>query len=299
MHSICQSYLNYIRFERNYSSRTAEAYADDLQRYEDFVVSRYGTFDPLQPDVNVVREWMAYMGQHEHQSVASVKRRLCCLRSFYRYLRRQNLIAVNPLTLLATPRTPKVLPVWVNPEQMDHLIDDIDYGDDFNGVRDHLMIDLLYQTGMRRSEAAGLRDVDVDLANHQLKVLGKGNKERIIPFGPELELLIGQYRQRRDAEVGGPTQMLLVDAKGRQLSPSVVTAIAHKYLSQLPQLARRGAHVLRHSFATNMLAEGADLMAVKELLGHSSLQSTQVYTHLQPKEILENYRQAHPRSHKP
>ncbi len=298
MNAYCQSFLTYIRFERNYSDRTAEAYADDLQRFEDFVTQRYGAFDPLQPDIDMVREWMAQMGQHEHQSVASIKRRLSCLRSFYRYLRRQNLIAVNPLTLLASPKSPKVLPVWVNQEQMDYLIDGVDYGDDYNGVLDHLLIDLLYQTGMRRSEAAGLKDVDVDLANHQLKVLGKGNKERIIPFGPELELLIAQYRQRRDAEIGGSATTLLIDDKGRPLTPAVVTSIAHKYLSHLPQLARRGAHVLRHSFATNMLAEGADLMAVKELLGHASLQSTQVYTHLQPKEILENYRQAHPRSHK-
>ena len=292
-----ESFLNYIRHERNFSDKTSAAYADDLKRYEDFVTSTRGAFDPLQPEINLVREWMAQMAK-QHQAVSSIKRRVSCLRSFYRYLRRQGLIAVNPLTLLTMPKSPKPLPVWVSEEQMDYLIDDIDYGQDFEGVRDHLLIDLLYSTGMRRSEAAGLKDADVDLDMHQLKVLGKGNKERVIPIGPELEMLIAQYRDRRDAEAGYHTEYLLTDIDGNPLTPTKVTSLAHKYLSELPHLARRGAHVLRHSFATNMLAEGADLMAVKELLGHASLQSTEVYTHLSPKDIIENYKQAHPRANK-
>lgn len=295
MNAHCLSFLNYIRYERNYSERTAEAYADDLKRFEDFVTSTTGTFDALHPNVDLVREWMAAMGQ-EHQSVSSVCRRLSCLRSFYRFLRRQGLIDVNPLSLLSSPRAPKALPVWINEDQMDFLIDEIDYGSDFEGVRDHLLIALLYSTGIRRSEAAHLLDQNVDLSEMQLKVLGKGNKERVIPFGVELASLIAQYRDRRDAEVGTSTEMFLTDIDGQALTPQKVTALSHKYLEQLPQLARRGAHVLRHSFATNMLAEGADLMAVKELLGHASLQSTEVYTHLTPKDIIENYKQAHPRA---
>ena len=291
------SFLNYIRYEKNYSERTAESYSDDLKRYEDFETGHYGSFDALKPDIDHVRAWMADMAKG-HQSVTSIKRRVCCLRSFYRYLRRQNLIAVNPLTLLPSPKVPKKLPVWVNEEQMDYLLDDIDYGQDYDGIRDHLLIDLLYSTGIRRSEAAGLKDADVDLEARQLKVLGKGNKERVIPFGPELAGLIEQYRDRRDAEVGTAVLTLFTDIDGKALSPDKVAAIAHKYLANIPSLARRGAHVLRHSFATNMLAEGADLMAVKELLGHASLDSTEVYTHLTPKDILENYKQAHPRANK-
>jgi len=149
---------------------------------------------------------------------------------------------------------------------------------------------------MRRSEAAHLKDRDVDLESHQLKVKGKGNKERLIPLGPELEALISQYRDRRDAEVGFVPEYFLTDIEGNPLSLQKVTNLAHKYLENLPQLSRKGAHVLRHSFATNMLAEGADLMAVKELLGHASLQSTEVYTHLTPKDIIDNYKQAHPRA---
>ena len=289
------SFLNYIKYERNYSDRTVEAYGDDLQMFEDYVTRETGCFDSLQPDVDLVRGWMAEMGR-QHHSASSIKRRVCALRSFYRYLRRQQLIKVNPLTLLPTPKVPHPLPTWIGEEQMDFLIDDIDYGQDFDGIRDHLLIDLLYSTGMRRSEAAGLRDADVDLSAHQLKVLGKGRKERFIPFGPELEALIRQYRDRRDAEVGFTPEAFLTDIDGDPLPPSKVYAIVHRYLANLPSLSRRGAHVLRHSFATNMLAEGADLMAVKELLGHASLQSTEVYTHLTPREIIDNYKQAHPRA---
>ena len=289
------SFLNYIQYERNYSDRTVEAYSDDLEHFEDFVTRMTGSFDPLQPDLNIFRGWMAEMGQR-HQAASSIKRRICCLRSFYRYLRRQGLITTNPLTLLPSPKIPRTLPVWISEDQMDYLLDDIDYGQDFEGIRDHLLIDMLYSTGMRRSEAAGLKDHDVDLDGHQLKVMGKGNKERLIPTGPELEALIAQYRDRRNAEVGMETDHFFTDIDGNPLTPQRVYALAHKYLAHLPQLSRKGAHVLRHSFATNMLAEGADLMAVKELLGHASLQSTEVYTHLTPKDIIENYKQAHPRA---
>lgn len=289
------SFLNYIRYERNYSERTIEAYSDDLKRFAEFVTSQQGSFDPLSPDLDLVRGWMASMGR-DHQAASSIKRRLCCLRSFYRFLRRQKLIDSNPLSLLPSPKVPKVLPVWVGEEQMDHLLDDIDYGQTFEGIRDRLVIDLLYSTGMRRFEAANLTDADIDLGNHQLKVKGKGNKERIIPFGQELEALIVQYRERRDAELGLVPARFLTNIDGASLSPVQVAAIVHKYLENIPNLSRRGAHVLRHSFATNMLAEGADLMAVKELLGHASLQSTEVYTHLTPREIIDNYKQAHPRA---
>lgn len=295
MNLYVQQFLDYLKFEKNYSERTIESYSDDLKRYESFCIREMGVFDPLKPDLNLVRGWMADMGR-QHQAVSGIKRRLCCLRSFCRYLRKQNLIDSNPLTLLPSPKVPKPLPVWVNEKQMDHLIDDIDYGQDFDGVRDHMLIDLLYSTGMRRFEAASLRDADIDFGAHQLKVRGKGNKERLIPFGHEICELMQQYIERRNAELGFMPQTFLTDINGKSLTPAKISAIAHKYLSNVPQLTRRGAHVLRHSFATNMLAEGADLMAVKELLGHASLDSTEVYTHLSPKELLESYKRAHPRS---
>ena len=295
MNEYVSSFLKYIKYEKNYSDRTVESYASDLKFFEDFCICEVGAFEPLKPELNLVRGWMAEMGKR-HLAVSGIKRRLCCIRSFYRYLRRQNLIDTNPLSLLPSPKVPKPLPVWVTEKQMNYLIDDIDYGQDFEGVRDHMLIDLLYTTGMRRSEAAGLKDSDIDFGARQLRVRGKGDKERLIPFGHEIAELMTQYLDRRNAEVGTETESFLTDIDGVSLTPDKVTAIAHKYLNELPQLSRKGAHVLRHSFATNMLAEGADLMAVKELLGHASLQSTEVYTHLTPKDIIENYKQAHPRA---
>lgn len=295
MNTTVEDFLKYLKFERNYSDKTILAYRSALRDYEDFVISETGSFDPLSPSLTLARGWMVNMGKR-HLAVASIKQCFCALRSFCRYLRKKGLLTSNPLTLLPTPKVPKSLPVWVREDQMDSLIDDTNFGDDFAGVRDHLLIDLLYSTGMRRSEAASLRDLEVDLDMNQLRVTGKGNKERIIPFGPELHTLIEQYRELRTATVGGRTEMLLTNDEGEGLTAGKVTAIAHKYLSQFPNLARKGAHVFRHSFATNMLAEGADLMAVKELLGHASLDSTEVYTHLTPQELLQNYQKAHPRS---
>lgn len=295
MNQLVQSFLDYLKYERNYSDCTIVSYTADLKYFEEFSVRMVGSFEPLSPDLNLVRGWMAEMGKR-HMAVTGIKRRLCCLRSFYRFLRRQNLIETNPLSLLPSPKVPKPLPVWVSESQMDYLIDNVDYGQDFEGIRDHLLIVLLYSTGMRRSEAAGLKDTDVDFGAKQLKVKGKGNKERLIPFGQELSELMSQYLDRRNAELGFYPSSFLTDIEGKPLTPAQVTSIAHKYLEQIPQLARKGAHVLRHSFATNMLAEGADLMAVKEILGHASLQSTEVYTHLTPKDIIDNYKQAHPRA---
>lgn len=289
------SFLNYIRYERNFSELTVKAYSDDLGRFSAFVKEKVGAFDPLQPDVDLVRGWMAEMGKNK-QAASTIKRRVCSLRSFYRFLRRQGLIKSNPLSLLPSPKVPKTLPVWITEKQMDALIDDFDYGQGFEAQRDRLLVDMLYTTGMRRSEAAGLQDSDIDISGRLLKVRGKGNKERLIPFGAELEALIVGYREFRDAETGASPQFFFTDRDGSPLSPDKVTALVHGYLDSVPHLSRRGAHVLRHTFATNMLSQGADLMAVKELLGHASLQSTEVYTHLTPKDIIENYRQAHPRA---
>lgn len=294
MNPYFDSFLNYIRCERNYSDYTVAFYADDLERYETFVTEQTGEFDVLRPDVDLVRAWMVEMGE-QGLAVSSIKRRTSAVRSFYRYLRRQRLIDTDPMALLSSPRVPKPLPVWVSEGQMDQLIDEFDFGDDFEGQRDRLLITMLYSTGMRRSEAAGLRNVDVDMAACQLRVMGKGRKERLIPFGSELKQQLGAYMTRRDAEVPETDGHLLVKSSGKPLTPNDVTSIAHRYMQTIPTLARKGAHVLRHSFATNMLANGAGLMAVKELLGHASLQSTQVYTHLTPKDLLENYKQAHPR----
>lgn len=290
-----EAFLKYIECEKNYSDYTVASYREDLLQYEDFVTALLGEFDPLNPDVDIVRAWMADMSK-SGLKVTTIKRRLCALRSYYKYLRREHKAEANKLALLPSPKVPKPLPVWVTESQMDALLDNTDYGDDFNGKRDHLLIDLIYSTGMRRSEASNLKTCDVDLGNRTIRVTGKGNKQRIVPFGNELETLLRDFEHEKDILFGSQTEYLLTDEDGEPLKPLHVASIAHKYLSNIPGLARQTTHVLRHSFATNMLANGADLMSVKELLGHASLQSTEVYTHLTPKDILANYNQAHPRA---
>lgn len=297
MNNYVESYLNYIMCEKNFSSYTISSYREDLKQYEVFVTSLLGEFDPLHPDVDLVRAWMADMAKQKMKAT-TIKRRLCALRSFYKYLRREKLVENNDINLLPSPKVPKPLPVWVTESQMDSILDDSEFGNDFEGKRDRLLIDLIYSTGMRRSEAANLKSNDVDFGNKVIRILGKGNKMRIVPFGEELETILKDFRDEKTILLGGDTEFLITDEDGEGLSPQKVAAIAHKYLSTIPTLARQTTHVLRHSFATNMLANGADLMAVKELLGHASLQSTEVYTHLTPQEIIANYKQAHPRSNK-
>lgn len=283
--------------EKNFSSYTISSYREDLKQYEVFVTSLLGEFDPLHPDVDLVRAWMADMAKQKMKAT-TIKRRLCALRSFYKYLRREKLVENNDINLLPSPKVPKPLPVWVTESQMDSILDDSEFGNDFEGKRDRLLIDLIYSTGMRRSEAANLKSGDVDFGNKVIRILGKGSKMRIVPFGEELETILKDFRDEKTILLGGDTEFLITDEDGEGLSPVKVAKIAHKYLSAIPILARQTTHVLRHSFATNMLANGADLMAVKELLGHASLQSTEVYTHLTPQEIIANYKQAHPRSNK-
>ena len=294
MNATIEDFLQYLRVEKNYSGQTVETYRKALSEYEDYVTATQGTFDPLAPSLDLARGWMVDMGKRR-MAAATVKKNICALRSLCKYLRRKGKLTSNPLVLLPTPKVAKSLPTWVREDQMDSLIDNTPFEPGFIGMRDHLLIDMLYSTGMRRGEAAGLCCKDVDMDNCTIRVVGKGNKERLIPFGPELADLLRQYMQAKDETLGRPTERLLTDREGRPITPNTVTALAHKYLERVPDLSRRGAHVFRHSFATNMLSEGADLMAVKELLGHASLDSTEVYTHITPQELLQNYRKAHPR----
>lgn len=297
------SFLSYLQFEKNYSERTIGEYGDDLAMYVRFLEEEVGDYDLLQPDLDLVRGWMVKMSKAGHKST-SIQRRCSAVRSFYRYMLRKGFVKSNPLTALVMPKTEKPLPVWVSEEQMNYLIDDIDYGEGFVGVRDRLIVGMLYHTGMRRAEIAGLHDTDIDLAAMQVRVVGKGRKTRIVPFGEELKAMLQEYLKTRAESIsekcgvasGSIEGYMLVNEKGAGLTPNAVTTIVHKYLQEIPELSKHGAHVLRHSFATNMLKEGADLMSVKELLGHASLGTTEKYTHLTPKEILDSYKQAHPRA---
>lgn len=294
---LIDSFLDYLRYERNYSNYTIGAYSKDLRQFEDYVKKyKEGIFDPVDVDTDLVRNWVVVL-MDEKLSPVSVNRKLSSLKSFFKFLMKQGSISVNPLRLITGPKTKKPLPYFVKDKEMEFLLDGDGFGEDFEGVRNRLMLEMLYDTGIRRSELIGMQDSDVDCESMQIRVTGKRNKQRLIPFAEGLKNLIQAYTEVRNREVGSESGWFFVRKNGEQLSVGIVYTIVKDKLSEIPTLAKRSPHVLRHSFATSMLNNGAELNAVKEILGHSSLASTSVYTHTTFEELKKVYH-AHPRAKK-
>lgn len=294
---LIDSFLDYLRYERNYSNYTIEAYSKDLRQFEEYVkLNKESIFVPGDVDADLVRSWIVSL-MDEKISPVSVNRKLSSLKSFFKFLMKQGSISVNPLRLITGPKTKKTLPYFVRDKEMELLLDGDGFDEDFEGVRDRLILEMLYDTGIRRSELIGIQDSDVDFGAMQIRVTGKRNKQRLIPFAEGLKNLIQAYTEVRNREVGSESGWFFVRKNGEQLSAGIVYTIVKKKLSEIPTLAKRSPHVLRHSFATSMLNNGAELNAVKELLGHSSLASTSVYTHTTFEELKKVYH-AHPRAKK-
>lgn len=297
-----EQFLAYISLELGYSALTVEAYRRDLDQWVRFTTGGDpAALDPIDVARSDLRQWVAHISAKA--SARTVKRKISALRAFYRFLLKRGDIAVNPATGLSLPKPSKSLPVYVRPEETSAILDaDIPH-DDFAAVRDRLILDILYSTGMRCSELIGLRDADVDTVKGELKVLGKRNKERVIPFGPELAEAIDAYRAMRDsspltsvcrADTSAP---LMVRDNGEQLYRKMVYNVVHRMLSEGGAHAERlSPHVMRHSMATDMLNGGAPIATVQQLLGHASLTSTQVYTHVTYRDLKHNYQLAHPRA---
>ena len=294
---LIDSFLDYLRYERNYSNYTIEAYSKDLRQFEEYVkVNKDNRFAPDEVDADLVRCWIVSL-MDDKMSPVSVNRKLSSLKSFFKFLMKQGSISVNPLRLITGPKTKKPLPYFVRDKEMELLLDGDGFDEDFEGVRDRLILEMLYDTGIRRSELTGICDSDVDCDTMQVRVTGKRNKQRLIPFAEGLKNLIQAYTEVRNREVGSESGWFFVRKNGEQLSAGIVYNIVKKKLSEIPTLAKRSPHVLRHSFATSMLNNGAELNAVKELLGHSSLASTSIYTHTTFEELKKVYH-AHPRAKK-
>ena len=294
---LIDDFLNYLRYERNYSNYTIGAYSKDLRQFEEYVkVNKDNRFAPDEVDADLVRCWIVSL-MDDKMSPVSVNRKLSSLKSFFKFLMKQGSISVNPLRLITGPKTKKPLPYFVRDKEMELLLDGDGFDEDFEGVRDRLILEMLYDTGIRRSELTGICDSDVDCDTMQVRVTGKRNKQRLIPFAEGLKNLIQAYTEVRNREVGSESGWFFVRKNGEQLSAGIVYNIVKKKLSEIPTLAKRSPHVLRHSFATSMLNNGAELNAVKELLGHSSLASTSVYTHTTFEELKKVYH-AHPRAKK-
>ena len=288
------SFLKYLRFERNYSPHTVAAYGKDISEFEEYFAGIDEGLDFCAADADVVRGWMLSLMEQRY-TATSVNRKLSSLRTFYRYLLREGKVKADPCARVNGPKKKKPLPVFVREEDMNRLLDETDFASSYEGVRDRMILELFYATGIRLSELIGLETVDVDLSAKTIKVTGKRNKQRIVPFGEELEQDLRLYLEARET-VGGDNRALFLGKEGQAVSRGTVYRIVKTNLSKVVTLKKRSPHVLRHSFATAMLNNGAELDAVKELLGHASLAATQVYTHTTFEELKKVYEQAHPRA---
>ena len=275
---LTDSFLDYLRYERNYSEKTVLAYGEDISQLREFAQERMEKFDPAEVKPELVREWIVSLMDQGYTST-SVNRKLSSLRSFYKYLLRQGEVSVDPLRKITGPKNKKPLPSFLKESEMNKLLDDTDFGEGFKGCRDRLIIEMFYATGMRLSELIGLDDKDVDFSASLLKVTGKRNKQRLIPFGDELKETMLEYVDIRNEMISGRSDAFFVRENGERLYKNLVYNLVKRNLSKVVTLKKRSPHVLRHTFATTMLNNDAELGAVKELLGHSSLATTEIYTH--------------------
>ncbi len=294
MNATVERFLQYLRYERNLSWRTVVTYRGNLVQWEEYMTVAGRPLDVISVTAADIRQWLVSRSA-QGDGPATLRLKLQALRSLYRYLLRCGEVAVNPAAQVELAKLPKPLPKFVRDKTVDAVLDaDLDQ-DDFAQVRDRLVVMLFYETGIRLSELIGLQDVAVDVDKRELKVRGKRDKDRIVPFGDELAQSITRYRQLR-AAVPVECGNLLVTAKGRPLYPSLVYHVVHDSLARAGATGKLSPHVLRHTFASVMLNGGAQLNSVKELLGHESLAATQVYTHVTLSELQHNYELAHPRA---
>lgn len=293
---LTDSFLDYLRYERNYSEETVKAYGEDLRQFVEFGEENVGVMTPQKVDAELIREWVVSL-MDRHCASSSINRKLSSLRSFFRFLLKKGLVEADPSRKVMGPKKKKALPVFLKESEMNRLLDDVDFGAGFEGCRDHLIIEMFYSTGMRLSELIGLDEGDVDFSASLIKVTGKRNKQRLIPFGEELKEAMADYiRVRNEAVPNRSDEAFFVRKTGERLYRAIVERIVKRNLSKVTTVKKRSPHVLRHTFATAMLNNDAELGAIKELLGHESLATTEIYTHTTFEELKKVYNQAHPRA---
>ena len=293
---LIKAFIDYLRYERGLSERTIEEYRSDLKAFEEFYKSLDSDLSWESVDTDVAREWVVRKMEQGNKA-SSVQRRLSALRTFYRYLMKRGLVDHDPVRNLASPKKERTLPAFIRDEEMQRLLDRPEmFADTFEGRRDRLIIELFYETGLRLSELTGLNTTGVDLEARQLRVTGKGDKQRIVPFGDRLLHIINIYIGERAAMPTLQTTALFVTPKGERMKGPQVRAMVKDKLGLVTSQRKRSPHVLRHTFATTMLNHNADLQTVKELLGHERLQTTEIYTHTTFEELKRVYAQAHPRA---
>ena len=288
-------FLDYLSSELNRSQQTVESYRDDLKHFEMFAKDLSDSFSWETVDSDMVRDWMESM-MDKGNSAATVSRRLSALKTFYRFALARHYVESDPVYSIKGPKKEKPLPQFVKESEMDELLDRQAWGDDYNNVRARTIIILFYETGMRLSELVNLDDKDVNFVTSEIKITGKGNKQRIVPFGDELKNTLLEFRRLRDASVEVKTPALVVSDKGTRMSPSKVQDIVRSNLSRVCSLKKKSPHVLRHSFATAMLNHHVGIENLKKLLGHANISTTEIYTHTTFEQLKRVYNEAHPRA---
>ncbi|KUG06399.1 tyrosine-type recombinase/integrase [Solirubrum puertoriconensis] len=294
-----EAFFDYLRFERRYSPHTVLSYQTDLRQFQDYLLHTYEVQDAATADHTLIRSWIVTL-MEQQRDPRTVNRKIACLRSFYKFLLRTGHVARNPMLRITPPKTNKKLPDFVPEQSLNQLLDSFQFEDSFAGARDQLMLEMLYGTGIRLSELIGIEHHDVSLPARTVRVTGKGNKQRVVPLNPSLIGVLENYIARKTSEfgsAGNATASLLVTDKGKPLYPQLVYRTVKHYLGQITSApGQQHPHVLRHSFATHLLGKGADLNAIKELLGHANLAATQVYTHLSIDKLKAVFEKAHPKA---
>ncbi len=291
-----QQFLDYLKFQKRYSQHTIISYQNDLTAFFDFVETSYGTMELAEIRAAVVRSWLAGLKEQGLES-KSITRKISALKSFFKYQLREAAITVSPMTTIVSPKLSKRLPQFVEKNDVETLFKHVEFPDTWAGRTDRLLLQLFYNTGMRQAELVNLKESQLDSAKKVIKVLGKGNKERIIPISGNLVGQLSAYMaDKRKLFEKYDSTFLLINKKGIKLYPKYVYLAVKTYLSKITTISKKSPHVLRHTFATHLMNNGADLNAVKELLGHSSLAATQIYTHNTIEKLKDIHKKAHPKA---
>jgi integrase/recombinase XerC len=290
---LIDKFLRYLKYEKRCSAHTLNSYGNDLEQFATYLKRQYDEKDLRAANHFYIRSWMVHLLESGIKS-ASINRKISTLRSFYRFLVREGILSVNPMKKIITPKIPSRLPHFIHTEKMETVFSDRHFDDSFEGRQERIILELLYATGMRRAELAGLKESDIDFANHIIRVYGKRNKERLIPMLPSLAKALQQFIQEKS--LLRHSEFLLTDPTGRPLGAARIYQIVKKHLTLAGVPGKKSPHVLRHTFATHLLNNGADINALKEILGHASLAATQIYTHNTIEKLKSVYKQAHPKA---
>ncbi len=291
-----KSFISYLTHEKRYSSHTVISYENDIRQFHKFIEEKYSVYDIATVNHYMVRSWLVHLMQNKI-SAKSINRKFSSLRTYFLFLLRQGVVDKNPTKKVIPPKIGKRLPSIIQKSEIERLLDDIIFPDDFSGCRDKIIITILYNTGIRRSELINLSDNDIDFYSKVIKVLGKGNKERIIPMTEDMIQELKKYISVRNGFFEKQKfNYTVVTDKGNKMYPKFVYDVVTKYLSMVSSSKRRGPHILRHSIATHLADEDVELNAIKTMLGHSNLSATQIYTHNSVEKLKKAYLKAHPKA---